>query len=116
MEGDEYEEDYEEEDYGEENDFYGDDSAPVDDGLVERCIGEYSGVTNTLHLEKCDDIKWVRNRPPKDRTFQRIVETRVNTTLYIIIVVVASIGILLALVFLAINIKFRNERLGQTLH
>ena len=79
-------------------------------GLDERCIGEYSGVTRTLHLEKCEKIQWVKNRPPKDRTFKLNVQTRVNTTLYIIIVVVASLGILIATVFLGINIKFRNKR------
>ena len=79
-------------------------------GLDERCIGEYSGVTRTLHLEKCEKIQWVKNRPPKDRTFKKNVQTRVNTTLYIIIVVVASLGILIATVFLGINIKFRNKR------
>jgi gamma-aminobutyric acid type B receptor len=81
-----------------------------EDSLNERCIGEYSGVTRTLHLEKCENIKWVKNRPPKDRTFSRIEQTRVPLTLYIGIVVVASIGILLATVFLGINIRFRNNR------
>ena len=79
-------------------------------GLTERCVGEYSGVTRTLHLEKCDEIQWERNRPPKDRTFKLNLQTRVNTTLYIIIVVVASLGILIATVFLGINIRFRNKR------
>ena len=78
--------------------------------LDERCIGEYSGVTRTLHLEKCDKIQWVNKRPPKDRTFKVRMQTRVDTTLYIIIVVVASLGILIATVFLGINIKFRNKR------
>ena len=82
----------------------------VGGGLDEQCVGEYSVVTGTLHHEKCKSFQWVKNRPPKDRTFKLKVQTRVNTTLYIIIVVVASIGILIATVFLGINIKFRNKR------
>ena len=31
----------------------------VGDG--ERCVGEYSGVTRTLHMERCHSIAWPRN-------------------------------------------------------
>ncbi len=80
-------------------------------GTIETvCIGEYSGVTNTLHLEKCNDIYWYKNRPPKDRTFSRIVPSRINSTVFISVVVVAVFGILLALTFLGVNIRFRHER------
>ena len=39
-----------------------------------------------------------------------ILLLRVNLHLYIILVVVASVGIFLASVFLGINLKYRNER------
>ena len=74
------------------------------------CIGEYSGVTNTLQLEKCHQLVFARNRPPRDRTIRRIEQSRIPYTIFLAVVVVACIGILLALTFLAINIRFRNER------
>ena len=73
------------------------------------CVGEYSGVTRTLHLEKCEEIFWIK-KPPKDRTNIRIIQTFINPTIFTIVVVIACVGILLALTFLAINIRFRHER------
>ena len=39
--------------------------------MVEHCIGEYSGVTRTLYLERCGRVFWAADRPPKDRTIIR---------------------------------------------
>lgn len=80
------------------------------DQMVERCIGEYSGVTRTLYLERCGKVFWAADRPPKDRTIIRIEDARVNLTIYIVLVIVASMGIILATVFLIVNIRFRNQR------
>ena len=88
------------------------------DGMREQCIGEYSGVTRTLYLEqrytRCDSgsgkVYWVGNQPPRDRTIVRIEDARVNIAIYVGLTIVASLGIILACVFLGINIKFRNQR------
>ena len=55
-------------------------------------------------------LVFARNRPPRDRTIRRIEQSRIPNTIFLAVVVVACIGILLALTFLAINIRFRNER------
>ena len=39
--------------------------------ISENCIGEYSGVTRTLYLERCGKVVWPGERPPKDRTITR---------------------------------------------
>ena len=42
----------------------------------EQCIGEYSGLTRTLYMERCGAVTWPlvnnRSKPPKDRTFARV--------------------------------------------
>ena len=85
-----------------------------EEGMREQCIGEYSGVTRTLYLERCESgsgkVFWAGDRPPKDRTIVRIEDARVNLAIYIALVTVASFGIILATVFFIINIKFRNQR------
>jgi len=39
--------------------------------ITENCIGEYSGVTRTLYLERCGKLVWLEERPPRDRTITR---------------------------------------------
>ena len=90
----------------------------LSEGVKEQCIGEYSGVTRTLYLEqrytRCSSgsgkVYWVGNQPPKDRTIIKIEDARVNIAIYVGLTIVASLGIILAFVFLGINIKFRNQR------
>jgi len=83
-------------------------------GEEERCIGEYSGVTRTLHMERCNPVTWPmfnnKSRPPKDRTFKRVEQTRVEPTVYTILCVTASCGIVLGATFLAVNIKYRHQK------
>lgn len=78
--------------------------------LNADCVGEYSGVTRTLHMEKCGQMVWAKLRPPRDRTITKIEQAVINSTLFTIVVTLACFGIALALFFLAINIKFRHER------
>ena len=40
----------------------------------------------------------------------RIELTKVNLTVYTVLVVVASLGIVLGLAFLAVNIKYRHQK------
>ena len=76
------------------------------------CVGEYSGVTRTLHLEKCNDVVWdsPRGRPPKDRTIKEIKHFKLSLPLFLAIVIVAGLGILLATSFLIFNVVYRNQR------
>jgi gamma-aminobutyric acid type B receptor len=71
-------------------------------------VGEYSGVTRTLHLERCQVVSW--SKVPKDRTVTRIQQTRVNLTIYTCLVITASMGIVLGFGFLAVNIKYRHQK------
>lgn len=48
--------------------------------------------------------------PPIDYTIQKVIPSRVNRTLFVLISIMATIGIVLAVVFLSINIKYRNQR------
>ena len=78
--------------------------------MTTQCVGEYSGVTRTLHMEKCEKMKWAGPRPPRDRTIIKIEQAVINSTLFTIVVTLACFGIALALFFLAINVKYRHER------
>ena len=65
-----------------------------------------------------------KSRPPKDRTFKRVKrtittsqfksdqveQTRVEPTVYTILCVTASCGIVLGATFLAVNIKYRHQK------
>ena len=79
-------------------------------GISEQCVGEYSGVTRTLYFERCGKVFWVGERPPKDRTIIRIEPNRVDITIYSALCIVASLGIVLAISFLIVNIKYRNQK------
>lgn len=48
--------------------------------------------------------------PPKDRTLEIIEHSQVNKTIYGIFASCAALGILMATIFLIINIKYRNQR------
>ncbi|XP_077548786.1 gamma-aminobutyric acid type B receptor subunit 2-like [Haemaphysalis longicornis] len=74
-------------------------------------IGEYDCLTETLDLNKGLPIIWRGGRdPPMDRTLIVIQRTRVNLTIYASLCIFCVLGIILASVFLVINIKFRNQR------
>ena len=48
--------------------------------------------------------------PHRDRTLQERVLQRVNITIYVALCTLASLGIILAITFLVINIMFRKHR------
>jgi len=90
----------------------------------EARIGEYSGVTRTLHMDWCKKMNsegqeedvfcvvWPNNKtkPPLDHTVIKIEQTRVNPTVYATLCVAASMGIILGFAFLGINIKYRHQK------
>ncbi|CAG9830654.1 unnamed protein product [Diabrotica balteata] len=73
-------------------------------------VGEYSAATQHLDLTLGDPLKWIGKYPPKDRTLVIIEHTRVNKTVYAILATLSVCGIIMAIVFLAFNIKYRNQR------
>ncbi|KAK9876297.1 hypothetical protein WA026_012595 [Henosepilachna vigintioctopunctata] len=73
-------------------------------------VGEYSAATQHLDLTLGKPLKWIGKHPPKDRTLLIIEHTRVNKTVYAILASLAVCGIIMASVFLAFNIKYRNQR------
>ncbi|KAG5867556.1 Gamma-aminobutyric acid type B receptor subunit 2, partial [Gonioctena quinquepunctata] len=73
-------------------------------------VGEYSAATQHLDLTLGAPLKWIGKHPPKDRTLVIIEHTRVNKTVYAILATLAVCGIIMAIVFLAFNIKHRNQR------
>ncbi|KOC70384.1 Gamma-aminobutyric acid type B receptor subunit 2 [Habropoda laboriosa] len=73
-------------------------------------VGEFNGVTGVLNLSKGEPLVWWGRSPPKDRTLHIIEHTTVNITIYAVLTSTASVGIVMAAIFLAINIKYRNQR------
>ncbi|XP_043500376.1 gamma-aminobutyric acid type B receptor subunit 2 isoform X1 [Polistes fuscatus] len=77
---------------------------------TEVKVGEYDGMTDTLDLSKGGSLVWRGKSPPKDRTLHIIEHSTVNIKIYALLASIASVGIIMAVVFLAINIRYRNQR------
>ncbi|XP_035901964.1 gamma-aminobutyric acid type B receptor subunit 2 isoform X2 [Anopheles stephensi] len=77
---------------------------------AEVKIGEYSSLTGRLDLSLGHPMKWVGRSPPKDRTLRIIEHSQVNITIFVVLASTSCVGIIMATVFLAVNIKFRNQR------
>lgn len=76
----------------------------------EHKIAEYYSTTGLLDF-KGVSISWRGSTtPPRDRTTQILSPSRISITLFLVISVFAVIGIIMACVFLAMNIKYRNQR------
>ncbi|XP_077500288.1 gamma-aminobutyric acid type B receptor subunit 2 isoform X3 [Amblyomma americanum] len=74
-------------------------------------IGEFDCLTDSLDMSKGVSVIWRGGTDaPKDRTLIRTMQTRVNLTIYTSLCICSVLGIILASVFLVINIKFRNQR------
>ncbi|XP_024869295.1 gamma-aminobutyric acid type B receptor subunit 2-like, partial [Temnothorax curvispinosus] len=73
-------------------------------------IGEYDSITGILDLTRREASLWNGKPPPKDRTVRIIEHSTVDITLYAVLASAASVGIVLASIFLAINIRYRNQR------
>lgn len=78
--------------------------------MNEVVIGSYDALNDELDLKVGFPIYWRGSLPPIDHTIQRVTPFRINRTLFVIISIMAILGIVLACVFLFINIKFRNQR------
>lgn len=73
-------------------------------------VGEYDSITGILNLTRREQRLWNGKSPPKDRTVRIIEHSTVDITLYAVLASAASVGIVLASIFLAINIRYRNQR------
>lgn len=73
-------------------------------------VGEYDSMTGVLDLTRGEASLWNGKPPPKDRTVRIIEHSTLDITLYAVLASAASGGIVLASIFLAINIRFRNQR------
>lgn len=73
-------------------------------------VGEFDGVTGVLDLTRGQPLVWRGRSPPKDRTLHIIEHSTVNITIYAVLASAASVGIVMAAIFLAINIRYRNQR------
>ncbi|XP_051168791.1 gamma-aminobutyric acid type B receptor subunit 2 isoform X2 [Leptopilina boulardi] len=73
-------------------------------------VGEYDGIMDNLDLSKGHPLLWRGRSPPKDRTVHITEHSTVNIKIYAALASAASGGIVMAVVFLAINIKYRNQR------
>jgi gamma-aminobutyric acid type B receptor len=52
----------------------------------------------------------VGRSPPKDRTLRIVEHSQVNLTIYVILASCSIAGIIMAISFLVVNIKYRNQR------
>ncbi|KYN10637.1 Gamma-aminobutyric acid type B receptor subunit 2 [Trachymyrmex cornetzi] len=73
-------------------------------------VGEYDSITGVLDLTRHKASLWNGKSPPKDRTVRIIEHSTVDITLYAVLASAASVGIVMASIFLAINIRYRNQR------
>lgn len=78
--------------------------------MNEVIIGSYDALNDELDLKVGFPIFWRGSSPPIDYTIQKVTPFRVNRTLFVIVSIMALFGIVLALSFLTINIKYRNQR------
>nr|XP_046912763.1 uncharacterized protein LOC124493702 [Dermatophagoides farinae] len=79
--------------------------------LTMTDIAQYYTYNDELIFEDSNQIDWRGgNGPPVDRNTVVIKPSRISMTLFIVISVFAIIGIIIAFVFLAMNIKYRNQR------
>ncbi|KAG9510364.1 Gamma-aminobutyric acid type B receptor subunit 2, partial [Fragariocoptes setiger] len=78
--------------------------------VSEVTIGSYDALNEILDLNVGFPISWRGPTPPIDHTIQKVIPSRVNRGLFVIISVLSILGIILACIFLAINIKYRNQR------
>ncbi|XP_063230509.1 gamma-aminobutyric acid type B receptor subunit 2 [Bacillus rossius redtenbacheri] len=76
----------------------------------EAKVGEFHASPAQLDLGRGAPIRWHGRAPPKDRTLQLIEHSHVNITVYSVLAATASLGIVMAVTFLSINIMYRNQR------
>lgn len=76
----------------------------------EVVIASYDALEDKLDFEVGFPIFWRGSSPPIDYTIQLVTPFRINRTVFIVISILAIFGIILAIIFLTINIKFRNQR------
>ncbi|XP_071450035.1 gamma-aminobutyric acid type B receptor subunit 2 [Hetaerina americana] len=96
-------------------------------GGHEVKIGEYDGATGRLELGPQRDlegesivegpgvdvvhsVRWKSGGPPKDRTLTLTEQGKVHLPIFACLATASTLGILMAVCFLVINIKYRHQR------
>ena len=84
-------------------------------------VGFYDQQTGTQTWEKNSStglelVRWPKGKPPPDRTIIEPVVKTVAMTLYVPMVAVSILGIILAIILMAINNKFNYRRIIQHSH
>ncbi|XP_031551281.1 gamma-aminobutyric acid type B receptor subunit 2-like [Actinia tenebrosa] len=74
-------------------------------------VGTFNSLTNKIEKNKHSSIKWQGKGTPKDRTIQEKEMKTIAVGLVAFLCVLAAIGIIMALLFLAVNIFYRQKRL-----
>ncbi|XP_041352646.1 gamma-aminobutyric acid type B receptor subunit 1-like isoform X2 [Gigantopelta aegis] len=75
------------------------------------CYNALADKGKKLTWNKSVLVRWVNGMVPNDSTQNRLITISVVLPLYISMCVFAAIGMLLSVVFLALNIKFKNLRI-----
>ncbi|XP_019613608.1 PREDICTED: gamma-aminobutyric acid type B receptor subunit 2-like [Branchiostoma belcheri] len=70
-------------------------------------VGEYFAENDSIALH---NVQWQGDNPPRDKTLRVEELRRVPLALYLMISVMAMLGVFMAIVFLFFNIKYRNQR------
>ncbi|XP_035828588.1 gamma-aminobutyric acid type B receptor subunit 2-like [Aplysia californica] len=78
-------------------------------GSMEK-VGEYHALYDSLDFSDGKPIVWRDRKPPVDRSIKIDELRHVSVPVYIGLVVMAAFGITMAVLFLALNIRFRNHR------
>lgn len=80
-------------------------------GAHEQSIGEYDNESRNFSIN-VSAISWMSEskQPPRDRTITIVEPSRISVPVFATLTIVAAVGIVLASTFLAVNIRFRNQR------
>lgn len=78
-----------------------------------RTVGRYDMVAKTSSIND-SLVYWHGHGVPKDSIDRLDVRQKPNVYIQILLITLAVVGQLLALAFLAVNIKFRKTRLAST--
>ncbi|GAB6023912.1 Metabotropic GABA-B receptor subtype 2, isoform C [Chamberlinius hualienensis] len=79
-------------------------------GEQEVMVGVYDGTTGELDFSLGQPIRWKGSGPPAAKTHYVIETTRVSLTIYLTLASLALLGIMVAIIFLTINIRHRHQR------
>ncbi|XP_006813975.1 gamma-aminobutyric acid type B receptor subunit 2-like [Saccoglossus kowalevskii] len=78
-------------------------------GAREKIVGEFYAYSDMFNLS-AGDIVWADGSPPRDQPLIYRIPRGISFVLYIVMCCLSYLGILLALLFLFFNMRFRKHR------